>query len=371
MELEGYIRNITYQPHLTSRLKEVALDEFVPQSAPTYGLLKSETSSLAYSQWVSPKRTRSYPFARMYQTYSSPKKITIIPIIKDEGADGDLDKIQYSTISWLNLLNIYLVLGYYDSAEKNSTSKQKHCHKLTRQRFHLPSIQEQIAQINNYHQSALHWNMNLCETRLATTLGKALTAYRDIAMQTRVTIHNQVGMQNYLKTIQKEYQQFRTLSLQGSQSASQREIQTLHKQEYLSEGDKATIVIKNYLGGLYYLTVDEVILEQNRLILQESKNATKGKLPSSADIRDGLFKLILYTNLDSLYHEKKKQNFVARLRLTGKEIKGTCLLPHITAVAEQKFIQENALSKAQKILLESLRKEAVSNNLEIEVVGNG
>ena len=42
------------------------------------------------SWWVSPKRTRSYPYARVYDSLSFPgRKVTVIPIIKDEGKEGD------------------------------------------------------------------------------------------------------------------------------------------------------------------------------------------------------------------------------------------------------------------------------------------
>jgi hypothetical protein len=49
-------------------------------------------------------------------------RLTVIPVLKDEGIDGDLDRIQYSTISWMNLLNIYIVLGYYGVVIPKTTS---------------------------------------------------------------------------------------------------------------------------------------------------------------------------------------------------------------------------------------------------------
>ncbi len=93
--------------------------DFDPNNSSTSGIIQADDMEVAYSKWVSPKRTRSYPFARIYSTYKSAKILTIIPVIKDEGKDGDLDKLQYSTISWMNLLNIYIVLGYYEDAEKS------------------------------------------------------------------------------------------------------------------------------------------------------------------------------------------------------------------------------------------------------------
>jgi hypothetical protein len=120
LHFTGFIKGITYKTYLVDELKEISLNKFDINQANTFGLIKSPTTEIAYSQWVSPKRTRSYPFARIYNTYNASKVITIIPIIKDEGQDGDRDRIQYSTISWMNLLNIYIVLAYYETAHKSN-----------------------------------------------------------------------------------------------------------------------------------------------------------------------------------------------------------------------------------------------------------
>ncbi|MGC9043411.1 MAG: hypothetical protein ACP5KG_06100, partial [Myxococcota bacterium] len=72
------------------------------------------------SWWVSPKRTRSYPDARVYDTLSfEGKKVTIIPIINDEGREGDRDFLQWDTISLMSLLGVYVIIGYYKNAEKS------------------------------------------------------------------------------------------------------------------------------------------------------------------------------------------------------------------------------------------------------------
>lgn len=135
LHFEGFIKNVTYQTFLNSNLQKIALDCFNVNQAKPFGIISSATTEIAYSKWVSPKRTRSYPFARIYNTYNSAKVITIIPVIKDEGKDGDRDKIQYSTISWMNLLNIYIVLAYYETAEKSRKKGQENKDKLTNQKF--------------------------------------------------------------------------------------------------------------------------------------------------------------------------------------------------------------------------------------------
>ncbi len=133
LNFQGFIKNISYQPFLTESLTKVSLADFNVNQANSYGLITTKDTEIAYSKWVSPKRTRSYPFARIYNTYKISKIITIIPIIKDEGKDGDRDRIQYSTMSWMNLLNIYIVLGYYETAEKSKKKGQSQKNKLTNQ----------------------------------------------------------------------------------------------------------------------------------------------------------------------------------------------------------------------------------------------
>jgi len=120
LHFTGFIKGVTYRTFLNDKLIETNFDDFDINRVGGYGLIRTPKTEIAYSKWVSPKRTRSYPFARIYNTYNSSKIITIIPVIKDEGKDGDRDAIQYSTVSWMNLLNIYIVLAYYKTAEKSN-----------------------------------------------------------------------------------------------------------------------------------------------------------------------------------------------------------------------------------------------------------
>lgn len=90
----GFIRGVKYRACLTENLTKVAFEAFDVNQSRAYGIIQTDDAELAYSKWVSPKRTRSYPFARIYNTYNASKILTIIPIIKDEGKDGDLDKLQ-------------------------------------------------------------------------------------------------------------------------------------------------------------------------------------------------------------------------------------------------------------------------------------
>ena len=68
----------------------------------------------------------------------------------------------------------------------------------------------------------------------------------------------------------------------------------------------------------------------------DSKNAF---LPSNDDIKDGLLKLMLYNNIDSIVGYEK---FKAVLRLTSGFLQYSCIL---TSDDLQDFIKHNSFSK--------------------------
>jgi hypothetical protein len=89
----GFIKGVIYKTYLGEKLNEIYIGNFDVNQAGAYGLIKSSITELAYSKWVSRKRTRSYLFARIYATYNASKIITIIPVVKDKRRDGDIDSI--------------------------------------------------------------------------------------------------------------------------------------------------------------------------------------------------------------------------------------------------------------------------------------
>lgn len=370
LHFTGFIKGVTYQTFLNEKLKAISLDNFDINLVKPFGLIKSPTTEVAYSKWVSPKRTRSYPFARIYNIYNSSKVITIIPVIKDEGRDGDRDRIQYSTISWMNLLNVYIVLAYYETAEKSYKKGQENKNKLTNQKFNNEFVKSQIQEILAYKQSALHWNKNLFEERFTEIFAKALDCYDSISQQTRVSIHSRQGMDTYLKKIIAEFEEFKNISLKGSRNASKREALTSHDLEYLVDGLKATFSIENYLGGVYYLTPDEILHNHDTYIIQESKNTSNGLLPSKSDIQDGLFKLILFSNLDTLTLGDRQVSFIPKLKLTAKNINNTIIFPD-EADRLNLFILNNSFKPSQIKTIKQLSLESKNNNkLKIEISGN-
>jgi hypothetical protein len=145
---------------------------------------------------------------------------------------------------------------------------------------------------------------------------------------------------------------------QVQKNASIREAAVVHHNEHLSDGSKVRLNVRNYLGGVYYLTADEVIKEGDRYVIQESKNSTKGSLPSLDDIKDGLFKLALFSNIDVLLLGDQEINFTARLKLTGRDVYGTLSMPCSSCELDQ-FIAENRLKVIRGLYYECLHNKRI------------
>jgi hypothetical protein len=115
-----------------------------------------------------------------------------------------------------------------------------------------------------------------------------------------------------------------------------------------------------------------VFWEENQLIIQEAKNSSKGsKLPSTDDIKDGLFKLILHANLDKLMVDDAEVNFTVRLKFTGG-FSGHLQLPQASAEEVNDFCVHNGFNPKKRALIEGLHRETTINRrLNIYLVGRG
>jgi len=106
---------------------------------------------------------------------------------------------------------------------------------------------------------------------------------------------------------------------------------------------------------------------------QESKNTSKASLPKLHDIQDGLFKLILFSNLDSLILNEKQVLFVTKLKLTGNNVIGSIVFPDASAEELEYFLGANIknFNTNQKAIIKKLALEAQNNQrLKIEVSSN-
>ncbi len=93
-------------------------------------------------------------------------------------------------------------------------------------------------------------------------------------------------------------------------------------------------------------TADELRTNKKSVKIVEAKNTKENGLPGLLDIKDGLTKMILFTNLSEASVGKKIYKIVPVLKLTSKSKK--------------------KLSKAEKSTLDMLRKEANLNHFRID-----
>jgi hypothetical protein len=347
MDITGkIIKGINYSPLLCRKLNCYDLNELETalSNDATFFLNTDEQNKIAVSWWVSAKRTRSYPYARVYDSYGfSGKKVTIIPIMKDEGLNGDRDFLQWDTISLMSLLNIYVIIAYYKTANKSSRFGDK----ITDQRFDIAYLKEQINQLSKYHDFPLHWNLYQI-TNIQKIGTNAIKSYEEIGKKLGVRMHSRRGAEKKINELMKDKSTYLKTSRRLAKSAQGREKSITHQAENV-DGSKASLTISNYLGGNYYFTSDEVRLRNGTMFLVEAKHTKEGRLPSLEDIKDGLIRMILFTNLEKVSIKSKIYRVVPLLKLTSKE----------------KF----NLGKRDTLILNTLKEEANLNRFKIEVNG--
>jgi len=337
-------RGIVYRPLMCSQLESYDFDKLEDALAKSSAFLldTGAGNNVAISSWVSAKRTRSYPYARVYNTLNcSGKKITVIPIFKDEGQRGDRDFLQWDTVSLMSLLGVHVIIGYYVDADLNP----RYPNKITNQRFDASYVRSKISEILSYHSDPLHWNLAQVDD-VGHIAQKALESYDEISSRLNVQMHSRVTAERRIRKLKEGRDAFIPLSRSLAQAAQERESETEQPKEFVA-GSKATVTIKNYIGGLYHLTADEFEIHGDDIHLIEAKHSRRS-LPSIDDIKDGLIKMMLFSNIENVSADGKDRNPVAVLKLTS----GGGIKP------------EN-LSTARREQLESLQKEAEANGFSV------
>lgn len=99
MNIKGKITGIKYKIILSDDLKNIDIKKFDINAVPSSFVLRDNKHTFAISKWVSPKRTRSYPFERVFNTLHISKRITVIPIetiIAEARQNKFIIKIEFS-----------------------------------------------------------------------------------------------------------------------------------------------------------------------------------------------------------------------------------------------------------------------------------
>ena len=360
MDIVAEIKGIKYKLYNTPKMNKLTIQDFDINTCPASCSISDDNIKFSISKWVSPKRTRSYPFERIYNTLGFTKRVTIIPIIKDEGKNGDRDFIQWDTMSLMSLFDVYVVLGYYIDADRHKTR----INKITNQQFDNSYIVSKLIEISNYHSSALHWNLKEIKNTLPTLIDKVKYAYKRIGNKHDVEFHNELGIEKFKEQFISGVDEFMSTSRKKAKQAQRREKLTRQPKEVLTTETKATITIKNYLGGLYYFTIDEIEIREDKLLLIEGKHSKNSKLPSVSDIKDGLLKMILYCNLENISINGVKYSHQPILKLTSENISGDITSSDNTEKINT-FFEKNKFKRNQIELVKTIFKESKDNNFNI------
>jgi len=274
------------------------------------------------------------------------------------------------TLARMNLMGAYIILAWYDRAEPHP----KRPNRVSNQLLNNDFVVEKMREIKRAQKSALHWNSLHFSRDFEYVYRQAVASYQRISEQFNVAMHsaeNHLGiLEQYLVSQKFNLEAFAQHSSARSSSAAKREAMTSHSLEKLADGDKAYFELVNVQGGIYHPTADEVYWEDGKLVIQESKNTTRAKMPSLNDIQDGLFKNILFYSLGELYLDGKRIEFTTRLKLTGN-LSGSLKLPDDGEEALERFANANNIKPERRHLLSLLQQEVTINpGLSIEIASN-
>jgi len=319
IDINAKIRNIKYEPLLCSELTSIDYSDLAKAlgEKAAFFLDVDEHNTFAISRWVSPKRTRSYPYVRVYDTLQfSGKRVTIIPIVKDEGQHGDRDYLQWDTVSLMSLLGVYVLIGYYVIAEPNLRNPKKP--KITNQQFNIDYLKNKIDELLSYQSDALHWNLSQLD-HIGVIGDKAIEAYSTIQKELGIPLHSLDLARMRFEEIGTDSETFKDYSRRLAASAQVRETQVINPYELIS-GKKGKITIINYLGGEYHFTADEVrFIGDNKVEFIEAKNTTDPNkiITSQNDIKDAIFKMVLFTNLENVRIDSHEYKHDSVIKLTS------------------------------------------------------
>ena len=323
MDIEAEIEKISYHPQMCDPLPVFRIEDFISGQAFKRGrflLEYSEQESFAISHWTSPKRTRTYPYGRVYDTLNVDNRITIIPFVKDEGIEGDRDFLQWDTVSLMSLLKVYVIPAFYKTARESSRNPNK----ITAQEFDYAYLLDRLKIFAEFNQSdAVHWNMKEIQEQIVHVAEMAKRHYQKISKRTGVELHSPDGLDERIRRMGDDIANYRAYSRTQAQSARERERVTRHEQERVS-GDKSIITIKNFIGGYYYWTVDEASIVGDKLLLVEKKHSRKSRLPHLGDIKDAFLKMVLFTNLSKVTADGQPYEPFPVVGLTSDLLQGYC-----------------------------------------------
>ncbi len=356
--ITGEVEKIIYRQFVGDNLREYKLESFDINTSSGAFVLSNQTEKIAVSRWISPKRTRSYPYERVYDTLQYPKRVTVIPVLKDEGLGGERDFLQWDTISLMSLLDVHVVLAYYKNAAKNPKRNDQ----ITGQKLDSEYVAAKLNEIFAFRGTAREWNERESKN-LKNVFEKARDSYREISRTTKTYLHDETALNQLIKLTENP-DAFAEFSRAKSRRGQSRELQSIQPKEALATDTKGGVTITNLAGGKYYFTCDETRVEGKTLFLIEAKHSQRAILPSENDIKDGLLKMMVYTNLKNVRVGKNPVAGKAVIRLTSSKLAGSTNSDQGDETIA-KFFQTNALEVSKVNLIKKLFEEARANKFTI------
>jgi len=189
MDVSAKITGIKYTPFLCSKLIVIKMDNFDNAlfKKGSFILSIDEKRQVALSRWTSAKRSRTYPYGRVYDSLSfHGKRATVIPFYKDEGKKGDRDYLQWDTISLMSLLGIYVIISYYIDAELSPRDEKK----IANQKFDIEHVKSEIENLLSYQSDALHWNLSQID-KIGEIGQRAIESYAKISKKLGIEMHSE------------------------------------------------------------------------------------------------------------------------------------------------------------------------------------
>ncbi len=358
-EIRGEVEKINYKQFVNVKLREIPIEKLNVSNSPSSFILTNNEGKIAVSRWLTPKRTRSYPYQRVYETLAfDGKKVAIVPVVKDEGLGGARDFLQWDTISLLSLLDVHIVLAYYNDAVKNT----KQLDQITSQKLDEKYVSDKLREVLEFKGTSREWNETEAKN-LKIILEKAKDSYKQISEKTKTYLHDSAALDELILFAETP-QKFIEFSREKSQKAQDREFVTDQPKEALSTDTKGRVTITNSLFGKYYFTCDETKIEENTVFLIEAKHSQRSILPSENDIKDGLLKMMVYTNLKNVKIGKASFESKAALKLTSAKIKGN-IASEATEPELLNFYKMNLFDPKMKEMIAKLFQEARENKFLI------
>jgi len=312
----------------SSKLKIIAPEDFL-KSKPTQSFWRVKVGESIFDiiKFTTPKRTRSFPMARMFEILSSPhKKVALVPIVKDEGAQADY--LGFETVSIINTFGFYCILSYYDDAEIKVGKSTK----ITSQKLSFESIITDLTLIDSENYSTDKWNTKIIQN-FETFLNLAKHGYDKIANKLGLNENDLRSIKNidsHLKIIKEKgldgYISWKNKNKLVSQYS---ELHTLQpKEDVISELKPIALDIyfSNDFGFkspiVFHVAIDEFYMSKDRFWFIEKKKRSKARTDTKNNIIESIFRDILYSSL--IFDENIEKEVKFAIGVTADEFVGVC-----------------------------------------------